>query len=275
MILSVIFLVIAFISSLGSTQSQQSTQSESSCNACCHGVAGIPGIPGPSGHNGLPGRDGLTGEKGESGTSIKGDKGDTGVGLPGPEGPRGQKGDQGLPGVGLPGKTGPRGSIGPIGRQGLPGEPGLDGFKGEKGEAAGTEAAHTRKSAFTAVKTSSQSQGSGAVVTFQETPTNINGHFSLESNKFTCQIPGTYFFTFSLGIYQPRDLNIHLVKNDNKIVAAHSRTGGIGNDFDMASNSAILNLEIGDQVWLKNHATIIHSNSNKHGAFSGFLLYEA
>ena len=275
MILSIVFLTIAFISSLGSTQSQQSTQPESTCNACCQGVAGIPGIPGPSGHNGLPGRDGLRGEKGEPGTSIKGDKGDTGVGLPGPEGPRGQKGDQGLPGVGLPGKTGPRGSIGLIGRQGLPGEPGLDGFKGEKGEAAGTGAAHTRKSAFTATKTNEQTGNADDVVTFQETTVNINNHYSLSSNKFTCQIPGVYFFIFSIGVYRPTDSQIVLVKNNNLVVTGHTRTLG-SNDFDQTGNSALLSLQTGDQVWLKfgSYGDKLYSHSSKYSSFSGFLLYE-
>ena len=354
MILSVIFLVVAFISSLGSTQSQQSNQPESTCNACCQGVAGVPGIPGPAGHNGLPGRDGLRGEKGEPGTSIKGDKGDTGVGLPGPEGPRGQKGDQGLPGVGLsgkvgprgpvgpsgrrglpgesganglpgqgglrgekgdpgtsikgdkghtgvglpgpegargqkgdqglpgvglPGKTGPRGSIGPTGSQGLPGEPGLDGSKGEpgldglKGEKG--ESVHIRRSAFSATKTNEQTGNEDDVVTFQQTTVNINNHFSLSSNKFTCQIPGVYFFIFSIGVYRPTDPHVVLVKNNNLVVTGHTRTLG-SNDFDQTGNSALLSLQTGDQVWLKfgSNGDNLHSHDSKYSSFSGFLLYE-
>ena len=253
----------------------------------------------------------MRGEKGRPGTSIKGDKGDTGLGLPGPEGLRGEKGDQGLPGVGLPGKMGPRGPVGQsgryglrgepgadglpgqdglrgetgepgtgikgdkgdtgLGRQGLPGEPGMSGSKGEKGDSG-----HSRKSAFTAVKTSSQTGNGGDVVSFQETPTNINGHFSLATNKFTCQVPGTYFFTFSMGIHQPGDLNIMLVKNGHLIVSAHTRTGGFDSDFDQTSSSAVLNLEMGDQVWLKfvRDGNTIYSTFNRHSTFSGFLLYE-
>ena len=273
MILSTVFLTITLISSLSSTQSQQGTQPESSCNACCQGVAGIPGIPGPSGHNGLPGRDGLRGEKGEPGTNIKGDKGDTGLGLPGPEGLRGEKGDQGLPGVGLPGKTGPRGPVGPSGRHGLPGEPGTDGSKGEKGESG-----HTRKSAFTAVKTNQQTGSPGQVVTFQETPTNINGHFSLASNKFTCQIPGTYVFMYSIGVHTPsgNDPHIQLMKNNQAIVTAHTRTGGFSIDFDQTGQSAVLNLDTGDQVWLafQHNGNSIYSHGGKLTSFSGFLLYD-
>ena len=268
MILSIIFLTIAFISSLGFTQSQQGNQPESTCNACCQGVAGIPGIPGPSGHNGLPGRDGLRGEKGEPGTSIKGDKGDIGIGLPGPEGPRGQTGDQGLPGMGLPGKTGPKGSIGSIGRQG---EPGLIGLKGEKGEAA-----HTRKSAFTAVKTNDQTGNANDVVTFQETTVNINNHFSLSSNKFICQIPGVYVFIFSMGVWKPTDPFICLVKNNDLVVTGHTRTVG-SDDYDQTGNSALLSLATGDQVWLKfdfRSGSKLHSNQRKYSSFSGFLLYE-
>ena len=260
---------------VGSTLAQQGAQPENTCNTCCQGMAGIPGvpgaagIPGPSGHNGLPGRDGMKGEIGQPGVSVKGQKGDTGFGqrgLPGPEGPSGQRGPPGL--QGLPGKTGPRG-------QGSTGQPGLTGQKGDKGDSG-----RTRKSAFTAVKTGSQTGNIGDVVTFDEFPTNINNEFNPSINKFTCVVPGTYFFTYSIGIagQGTQEPVIALKKNNDYVVGAHSRTGSaVAGDYDHSSNSAILNLMEGDQVWLgfewKNGLSI-HSNRHKFTTFSGFLLYE-
>ncbi|XP_072037607.1 uncharacterized protein [Amphiura filiformis] len=273
MFLSIAFLTITVISSLVSTQSQQTqNQPEHNCNTCCQG-----GVPGTPGHNGLPGRDGrdgMRGDKGEAGMNIKGDKGDTGfgeIGLPGPQGLRGEKGDQGLQGVGLPGKTGPRGPMGPEGNQGIPGRAGTIGMKGEKGDCG-----RCRKSAFTAVKMNAQTGNVDDVVTFQEITVNIDGHFSLQSNKFTCQIPGIYVFMFSMGVYRPTQPHIMLVKNDNLVVTALAHTT-TATDFDQTSNSAILNLEAGDQVWLKfghQNGHKLHSHSYRFSSFSGFLLYE-
>ncbi|XP_072025573.1 uncharacterized protein [Amphiura filiformis] len=273
--LSVTFLLAASCSSIVWTQPQDATQTTNSCHLCCQGASGLPGIPGAagipgsSGHNGLPGRDGMKGEKGELGVSVKGDKGDIGlgqIGLPGGEGPKGERGTAGLQGV--PGKTGPRGIIGDPGANG---QPGLVGRKGDKGESG-----RSRKSAFTAIKTGSQSGNIGDVVTFQETPTNLNSDFSLETNKFTCQVAGTYVFMFAIGVHYSTDPVIWLAKNGNRVLSGHARTGG-NSDYDHTANSAILNLATGDQVWLQfawANGRTIHSNSHKMTSFSGFLLYE-
>ncbi|XP_072044659.1 LOW QUALITY PROTEIN: complement C1q and tumor necrosis factor-related protein 9B-like [Amphiura filiformis] len=200
---------------------------------------------------------------------MKGEKGDGS----GPQGLRGEKGDKGSQGVGVPGETGPIGPVGPMGIKGITGEAGFSGLNGEKGQKG--ECGQGRRSAFTAIKTSIQSGSTGDVVTFQETSANINGHFNLATNKFVCVFPGTYVFTCSLGIFEPGDIHINLVMNGNKIVTAHARALVDSSDFDQASISAILNLQTGDQVWLKFAGNErIYSSSGKYSAFSGFLLYE-
>ena len=275
MVPSLLFLLAAVVYSLDATQLEPNNQSTNTCNPCCQGPAGLPGVPGAAaipgspGHNGLPGRDGMRGERGEPGVSVKGEKGDVGfgqIGRPGGEGPRGERGFPGLQGP--PGKVGPRGGSGDRGSEGRQGDTGLKGEKGESG--------HTRKSAFTAIKTGSQTGNIGDVVTFQETPTNINNHFSLQSNKFTCQVPGTYVFMFSIGVYYSTDPVIWLVKNGNRVLSVHARTGG-SSDYDHTSNSAILDLQVNDNVWLQfavHGGRNIHSNSDRYSSFSGFLLYE-
>ena len=275
MIPSLLFVLTAFIYSLGATQLQPDNQSANTCNSCCQGPAGLPGVPGAAGipgspgHNGHPGRDGMIGERGEPGVSVKGEKGDIGlgrIGLPGEEGPKGKRGLAGFQGP--PGKIGPRGVSGD---RGSDGRDGPIGFKGEKGESG-----HTRKSAFTAIKTRTQTGNIGDVITFQETPTNINNSFSLQSNKFTCQVPGTYVFMFSIGVYHTTDPVIWLVKNGNRVLSVLARTGGSG-DYDHTSNSAILDLQVNDKVWLQfahHNGRRVHSDSQRYSSFSGFLLYE-
>ena len=171
---------------------------------------------------------------------------------------------------------GPAGIPGAPGAAGLPGRDGLN-VKGDKGD-PGTSA-HTKKAAFTAIKTSSQTGNIGDVVTFQEVPTNINNHFNPATNLFTCQIAGTYVFSFAFGTHTSggtNDIVIALVKNGNLVVAAHSRAAD-NSDFDHNSNLAILNLETGDQVWLQftyYNGRTIYGNSYKYNTFSGYLLYE-
>lgn len=270
--LCILYLLFCIGFSFTPTTQQQSANEN--CNVCCQGTPGLPGVPGTAGssgapgHNGHPGRDGTKGEKGETGVGIKGVKGDIGPGQIGLSGPRGPIGENGIPGPrGLPGKTGPRGAKGV---EGLDGAPGRIGLKREKGECP-----RLKKSAFTAIKTNEQTGNIGDVVTFQETPTNINSDYNLQSNKFTCQIPGTYVFMFAIGVHFNSNPVIWLVKKGNHILMAHAITR---NDVDQSTNSAILDLEIRDQVWLQfaqYNGQSVHSDYNKIMSFSGFLLYEA
>ncbi len=255
-------------------------------------MAGIPGVPGAAGipgHNGLPGRDGIKGDRGNPGLSVKGEKGSTGFGFdgfPGPEGPKGDRGEPGL--MGMPGKMGPRsmcipgqdgapgqdGQKGEIGMSGLSikGEKGDSGIKGEKGDSV-----NIRRSAFTAVKTVGQTGRAGEVITFEGLPTNVNNAFDLTTSKFTCQIPGTYYFTFSFGASIGDQTVISLLKDDQVIISAFAHTGTPDQNYDHISNSAILNLLQGENVWLafgwKGGATIA-STRDRYCSFSGFLLYE-
>ncbi len=247
------------------TTPDESQPSSMACNNCCQGpmgVPGIPGVPGSPGGYGPLGPAGPKGEIGEPGISEKGEKGDIGM-----IGISGQKGDLGLQGP--PGKVGPVGIQGPSGGDGLDGAPGVAGPKGEKGESA-----TMRFAGFTVAKTSIQS-GSG-IVTFDTVITDVGDNFDTNSNKFTCQIPGYYFFTFSI---HSRDSNwplVRLVKNDNKIVTMYTHPSGTSNYRNMGSNSALVMLATGDQVWLDNlHNTQIHGHTSyTWTTFSGILLHE-
>ena len=177
---------------------------------------------------------------------------------------------------GVPGVPGHNGHPGRDGIKGERGEPGVSyGIKGEKGDQG--EPPASRKSAFTAIKINDQtSSTANEVIIFQEVLTNVNNNFDIQTNKFTCQIPGTYMFMFSIAIYRPNDPVINLIKNGQVVVTAHARTHTINNDFDQATNGAILNLEVGDSIWLviKTAGSSIHGQPNgKYDTFSGVLLY--
>ncbi|XP_072013317.1 uncharacterized protein [Amphiura filiformis] len=270
--------------SVWSTTNPPDESQLNTCNACCQGPAGIPGVPGAAGaagaagtpgNNGLSGRDGLKGEAGSKGDS--GERGERGmVGLPGPQGPSGDHGEHGLQGLrGLPGKLGPRGIAGLDGSDGTPGlggRPGPRGMKGAKGEATGR-----RRSAFSVGKTSGQTGDRGDTVTFDVVETNIGIHYSTSSHKFTCQIPGTYVFMFTIAANSRDDPHVFLKKDGTLITIAIVReTDSGGAMYLQGSQGVVLQLEQGSQVWLEFGSTgkRLHGGSTKPTTFAGFLLYE-
>ncbi|XP_038079354.1 collagen alpha-1(X) chain-like [Patiria miniata] len=233
------------------------------CQQCCQGPSAIPGIPG------LPGPVGPMGPYGQPGS--KGDAGQQGeIGHIGPMGERGAPGNTGSKGddgIGLPGKIGPRGIPGIVGRIG---ETGVKGQKGEPGE---TPDDSNQRVAFTVVRTSSpdDSTSHDTHLPFQQTETLLPGtSFDLETGTFTCSVPGTYVFTFSVLKYTNSGyLHIHLVKNDYKVITTH----GASNQRGQLSGSAVLVLQLGDTVYVTMHGRAFSSPTSHYTSFSGFLLY--
>ncbi len=244
----------------------ESQTSPLTCNSCCQGPAGLNGVPGVPGTPGGFGPPGPVGPKGDVGISMKGDKGDVGErGLIGSQGPRGSSG--------APGKVGPVGIQGPSGQDGLDGVPGSRGLKGEKGE-TGIE----QFSGFTVVKTSTQSVS--GIVTFESVITNAAGHFNTNSHKFVCQIPGFYWFTYTIGARDENGPGVYLNKNGASIVMSYTHPAGSHtNNRNMGTNSALLQLTRGDEVWLhKKHTAsdrVIYGDPTwPWTTFSGVLLHE-
>ncbi|XP_072047666.1 complement C1q tumor necrosis factor-related protein 1-like [Amphiura filiformis] len=255
------------------------------CNSCCQGPAGsqgTPGIPGVPGSNGI---NGIAGSKGDRGESIKGEAGPGGekgdVGNPGLKGESGLTGLRGVPGkVGPAGFAGPVGSTGPAGIAGPVGGPGpagtagpigasgTPGIKGQKGEMG-----QSRLSAFSAARSSSFTPSSaGQALPFDVIQTNVGDDFDTTSGRFTCEIPGIYLFTYNIMTYRNQP-HIHLMKNE-AIINTVFRSDE--DRHDIASNTAVLQLDAGDQMWLKcvypGHK--IYSDSWDYTTFSGVLIHE-
>ena len=266
-LLAVLCLIVTMVTTQSSVDPTDGRGSSSACNSCCQGPAGLPGIPGAGGspgHNGLPGRDGMRGEAGRQG--VAGDGGEMGMeGPPGPQGPSGDRGERGLQGV--PGKVGPQGLQGVAGRQGDPGP------RGEMGVVP-----RSQRSAFSVAKTSSQTGNRGDVLTFEFEESNIGGHFNMGTDKFTCQIPGTYVFMFTISMNgDTHDPSVDLVKDDDPIARVYIREDdSAGSEFLQGSQSMVVQLGVGNEVWLRFGSTgeQVYSNSYKLTTFSGFLLYE-
>ncbi|NWZ73612.1 C1QA protein, partial [Acrocephalus arundinaceus] len=213
----------------------------------CKAPDGKNGSPGAPGRPGRPGQKGETGEPGRSalGMNTKGPRGDDGD--PGPPGVPGVRGPPGLPGL-----------------PGLVGEPGPAGPRGMDGEAQ----EHPRP-AFSASRLSPPR--TGTTVVFDRVITNQEDSYNPQTGKFTCSIPGLYYFTFQ--VVSSGDLCLSITKNGLRVVSFcdNNRLGIL----QVNSGSSVLRLDVGDQVSLTTdpaRGSSIYSGSEADSVFSGFLV---
>ncbi|NXR44098.1 C1QA protein, partial [Hippolais icterina] len=213
----------------------------------CKAPDGKDGSPGAPGRPGRPGQKGEAGEPGRSalGMNTKGPKGDDGEpGLPGAPGVRGLPGLPGLPGLaGEPGPAGPRG---------------MDG-----------EAQEHPRPAFSASRLSPPRMGT--TVVFDRVITNQEDSYDPQTGKFTCSIPGLYYFTFQ--VVSSGDLCLSITKNGLRVVS-FCDNNSLGT-LQVNSGSSVLSLAVGDQVSLTTdpgRGSSIYSGSEADSVFSGFLV---
>ncbi|XP_074117149.1 C1q-related factor isoform X2 [Sminthopsis crassicaudata] len=113
------------------------------------------------------------------------------------QGPQGKPGRAGKPGPpGPPGDPGPPGPVGPPGDKGEPGKPGPPGLPGPGGNGAISTATYTtvpRVAFYAGLKNPHEGY---EILKFDDVVTNLGNNYDAASGKFTCNIPGTYFFTY-------------------------------------------------------------------------------
>ncbi|NXY63438.1 C1QA protein, partial [Callaeas wilsoni] len=213
----------------------------------CKAPDGKNGSPGVPGRDGRPGQKGDMGEPGRPGLSTSA------------KGPKGDAGEPGHPG--FPGRRGPPGSLGPMGMPGMPGPPGQKGRVGDILE-------HSRP-AFSASRLSPPR--TGTTVVFDRIITNQENSYSPQTGKFTCRIPGLYYFTYQ--VVSSGDLCLSIAKNGLRVVSfCDNNSHGI---LQVNSGSSVLSLAVGDQVSLTTdpaRGSSIYSGSEADSVFSGFLV---
>uniref|UniRef100_A0A8C5U7G6 Complement C1q C chain n=1 Tax=Malurus cyaneus samueli TaxID=2593467 RepID=A0A8C5U7G6_9PASS len=196
----------------------------------CYGAPGLPGMPG------MPGRDGRDG--------LKGAKGEPGEGFPG-----------------LPGKHGPPGVPGPVGDPGLPGLAGAPGLPGNLRQKP--------RSAFSVTRQTSQYPTKNVPVVFNNAITNTNGDYDTTTGKFTCRLPGLYYFVFHSS--HTANLCVILHKNQRRMASFCDHKT---NAMQVSSGSTLLRLAAQDEVWLGvNDYNGMVGIANSDSIFSGFLLF--
>ncbi|XP_004081095.1 complement C1q and tumor necrosis factor-related protein 9A-like [Oryzias latipes] len=254
-----------------------------------NGLAGAKGKKGDDGERGPPGKMGPQGVQGPIGP--KGNKGE--LGLPGPLGPKGDlgplgregpQGDIGLQGergiqgpLGPPGKPGPKGDIGVPGSKGNIGYRGERGARGEKGSKGDKgDSPLIPKSAFTVGLTAqTKLPATNSPIRFDKIIYNAQNHYDPLTGRFTCSEAGVYYFTYHITVFS-KNVKVALMKNGAKIL--HT-TDNYQSSEDQASGGAVLNLEVGDKVWLQvaggDLFNGLFADEDDDTTFTGFIIFGA
>ncbi|XP_016417534.1 complement C1q-like protein 3 [Sinocyclocheilus rhinocerous] len=186
---------------------------------------------------------------------------------------RGPKGEPGRLGrIGPRGQPGPPGPPGPPGVIGEPGPPGLPGPPGVTGVISAATYSTVPKIAFYA-GLKKQHEGY-EVLKFDDVVTNLGNHYDPSSGKFTCSIPGIYFFVYHVLMRGGDGTSMWADLCKNNQVRASAIAQDADQNYDYASNSVILHLEPGDEIYIKLDGGKAHGgNNNKYSTFSGFMVY--
>uniref|UniRef100_G3P2I1 Complement component 1, q subcomponent-like 4 n=1 Tax=Gasterosteus aculeatus aculeatus TaxID=481459 RepID=G3P2I1_GASAC len=173
-----------------------------------------------------------------------------------------------------PGQELTAGSPGPQGARGPPGEPGKPGPQGPAGPGPGgySPSLYTPKIAFYA-GLRKQHEGS-EVLKFDDVVTNVGNYYEPSTGKFTCPLPGIYFFTYHVLMRGGDGTSMWADLKKNGLVRASAIAQDADQNYDYASNSVILHLDVGDEVCVQLDGGKVHGgNTNKYSTFSGFLIY--
>ncbi|KAM4543399.1 complement C1q-like protein 3 [Fundulus diaphanus] len=192
------------------------------------------------------------------------------------QGPRGEPGRPGKMGPkGTPGEPGPPGPVGPPGNKGEPGRPGLSGALETNAVAGAISAATYSTVPKIAFYAGLKKQHEGyEVLKFDDVVTNLGNQYNPTSGKFTCSIPGIYFFTYHVLMRGGDGTSMWADLYKNNQVRASAIAQDADQNYDYASNSAVLHLEPGDEIYIKLDGGKAHGgNNNKYSTFSGFIIY--
>ncbi|XP_028928171.1 LOW QUALITY PROTEIN: complement C1q-like protein 2 [Ornithorhynchus anatinus] len=209
--------------------------------------------------------------------------------LRGPQGRAGKPGPRGAPGP--PGPRGPPGQRGEAGRPGPPGVPGVPGVPGPRPAAGGSSGEGAAGPAAPAPAAPAAPAAPGApriafyvglksphegyeLLKFDDVVTNLGNQYDPATGKFSCQLRGTYFFTYHILMRGGDGTSMWADLCKNGQVRASAIAQDADQNYDYASNSVVLRLDAGDEVYVKLDGGKAHGgNSNKYSTFSGFLLY--
>lgn len=163
---------------------------------------------------------------------------------------------------------------GQTGLRGLTGDRGDPGEKGERGQAG--ECAVAPKSAFSAKISEGRTLPLSVnnAVQFDKVLLNEQDDYSPETGRFTCKVPGVYFFAVHATVYRT-SLQFDLMKNAHTVASYFQFYGNWPKPVSL-SGSSLLHLIPGDQVWVQmslSEYNGFYSSTKTDSTFSGFLVY--
>ncbi|CAL8307551.1 unnamed protein product [Merluccius merluccius] len=178
----------------------------------------------------------------------------------------------GKPGrAGKPGPRGPPGEPGPPGPRGPPGYPAAGEDHAAGGSNNATSPAGFRVAFYVGLKTPHEGY---EVLRFDDIITNLGSQYDAATGKFTCRASGVYFFTYHVLMRGGDGTSMWADLCKNGQVRASAIAQDADQNYDYASNSAVLHLDSGDEVYVKLDGGKAHGgNNNKYSTFSGFILY--
>ncbi|XP_064219508.1 complement C1q subcomponent subunit C isoform X2 [Aotus nancymaae] len=154
-----------------------------------------------------------------------------------------------------------------MGPPGMPGVPGPTGIPGEPGE----EGRYKQKyqSVFTVTRQTSQFPAANGLIIFNTAITNPQGDYDTSTGKFTCKVPGLYYFVYHTS--QTANLCVLLYRNGVQVVTFCDH---MSNTKQVSSGGVLLRLQVGDEVWLAvNDYNGMVGIEGSDSVFSGFLLF--
>ncbi|XP_060079994.1 multimerin-2-like [Ylistrum balloti] len=113
------------------------------------------------------------------------------------------------------------------------------------------------------------------IIQFQDIKLNIGGNYHPTTGVFTCSQPGIYVFSWCLRInYGPvHGVNSEIVRNGVGFGRSSVGSGGSDDKFSQGSSTAAIQLDQGDEVWVRVHSTFAGTNIEPtYSMFTGFLV---
>ncbi|XP_076008596.1 complement C1q-like protein 2 [Genypterus blacodes] len=192
---------------------------------------------------------------------------------------QGSRGEPGRPGK--PGPRGPPGEPGPPGPRGPPGVrgdtkltyPAVTGAGADHGQTDRVNASTSSYKVAFYVGLKNPHEGY-EVLRFDDVITNLGNHYDPSTGKFTCYVSGIYYFTYHVLMRGGDGTSMWADLCKNGQVRASAIAQDADQNYDYASNTAVLHLDSGDEIYVKLDGGKAHGgNNNKYSTFSGFILY--
>ncbi|XP_006825883.1 uncharacterized protein LOC102809593 [Saccoglossus kowalevskii] len=138
-----------------------------------------------------------------------------------------------------------------------------------------TKKSKGKKVAFSLIRTTPLlGNASGPqVVTFDQDLVRKGKGLDKAEGVFTCATQGIYYFSYNMRTYDHKHLGVALMLNDEPVVGM---TADASDRKVMQSQSAMLSLKVGDQVWLMlgpSEDFALYGNDFNYCTFNGMLLY--